>query len=59
MSVYAEIQAVMSAPGTSHWLREALREALQRDPVDAANDAEALSDLLNRHCAEKLESQRG
>ena len=44
MSIQEEIQAVITAPETSHWLRDALIAASLRDPVDAANDAEGLSD---------------
>lgn len=45
-----EIRAVMEAPGTSYWLRQALESALSRDCVDVANDAEKLSELLTRRC---------
>ena len=31
---------------TSHWLKHALKAALERDPVDAANDAELLAEIL-------------
>ena len=42
-----EIAAVLSEPSTSYWLRDALRAAMVRDPVDAANDAEVLARLLD------------
>lgn len=45
-----EAQSVISSPTTSHWLRQALELALTRDCVDAANDAEHLSDILVRRC---------
>ena len=35
---------------TSTWLRNALQDALKRDAVDAANDAEALAHLLRNRC---------
>ena len=54
MSIQEEIQAVITAPETSHWLRDALIAASLRDPVDAANDAEVLSDLMSRRCAQLL-----
>lgn len=44
---------VLNDPTASTWLREALRSALERDPVDAANDAEALAQLLVQR-AERL-----
>ena len=34
----------------SDWLKSALKSALDRDSVDAANDAEILADLLGRRC---------
>ncbi len=41
-----EIAEVLEDPRTSTWLRETLRSAIQRDPVDAANDAQRLASLL-------------
>jgi hypothetical protein len=46
---------VLASPATSTWLRNALTEALQRDPIDAANDAEALSELLSARCEDLLQ----
>jgi hypothetical protein len=50
VDVDEEIRAVIASPGTSFWLRKALEEALTRDCVDAANDAELLSEILARRC---------
>lgn len=50
MTVDDEILAVLACASTSHWLRDALTSALNRDSVDAANDAEHLHDLLSRRC---------
>lgn len=44
------IEEVLQDPAASLWLRNALRAALVRDPVDAANDAEVLARLLDRRC---------
>lgn len=41
-----DMQEILTSPGTSFWLKEALQAALQRDPVDAANDAELLALVL-------------
>lgn len=41
-----ELAAVLEAPHTSPWLRQVLQSALQRDPVEAANDAAELARLL-------------
>jgi hypothetical protein len=42
----AIVEGVFADPAASIWLREALRAALERDPVDALNDALALADIL-------------
>jgi hypothetical protein len=39
---------VLGDPAASLWLKDSLRSALRRDPVDAANDAEVLARLLDR-----------
>ena len=44
------IEEVLGDPAASFWLKNALRSALARDPVDAANDAEILARLLDRRC---------
>lgn len=41
-----EIDAALTDPAASYWFQEALRAALVRDPIDAANDAARLSSLL-------------
>jgi len=45
-----EIAEVLADPAASFWLKNALRSALLRDPVDAANDAETLARLLSQRC---------
>lgn len=55
-----EIATVLDDPAASFWLKAAVRSALVRDPVDAANDAELLSQLLARRCDEIVkDSQAG
>jgi len=49
-----EVEQVLSDPAASFWLKDALRSALARDPVDAANDAEVLFRLLDERCHEIL-----
>lgn len=49
MSILAadsEIKHLIENPGTSYWLRKALTSALDRDPVDAANDAGTLARMM-------------
>ncbi len=41
-------EMVLNDPAASNWLKVALKTALQRDPVDAANDAAFLGDILNQ-----------
>lgn len=54
MSATGDIAALMDSPETSMWLKESLSRALERDPVDAANDAEMLAGLLAKRCEEVL-----
>lgn len=39
-------EELLASPFSSYWLKDALRAALDRDPVDAAHDAELLSLVL-------------
>ena len=43
-----EIRQMVDDPGLSDWFKRALISALDRDPVDAANDAGLLSIVLDR-----------
>ncbi|MEE5177105.1 hypothetical protein V2K54_25680 [Pseudomonas alliivorans] len=56
MTVDDEIRAVLECKSSSTWLLDALKSALIRDSVDAANDAEHLCDLLSRRCDSLLRS---
>jgi hypothetical protein len=44
------IDEVLTDPTASFWLKSALRSALNRDPVDAANDSEFMARLLEQRC---------
>lgn len=50
-----EIRQILNGPGTSYWLKNALTSALNRDPVDAVNDAELLA-LILRHRHDVIQS---
>jgi hypothetical protein len=50
----AIVEDVMNDPTASSWLREALRAAVERDPVDALNDALTLADILDTRLRETL-----
>ncbi len=41
------VNEILSDPCASNWLKDAVRAALKRDPVDAVNDAEALVEVLS------------
>jgi hypothetical protein len=45
---------LLNDPASSRWVIEALRTALQRDPIDAANDAELVAAALAAHAADLL-----
>jgi hypothetical protein len=51
----AAIAKVVADPAASDWLRLRLREALLRDPLDAAEDAEVLAALLRARADRVLE----
>jgi len=42
--------AILNDFAASCWLKLALTSALERDPVDAVADAEALAKALREHC---------
>lgn len=52
------VDGLLRDPSTSYWLRNALRSALQRDPVDAANDADILARVLDQKCRLILNQER-
>lgn len=43
---HARIAEVLHHPATSRWLKAALGDALDRDPVDVLDDIDALRELL-------------
>lgn len=50
MSDLPTIPTVMADPCVSNWLKNVLNSAMNRDPVDAANDADLLAKLLDARC---------
>lgn len=46
-----EIEQILHDPAASFWIKKALQTALDRDPVDAANDAEVLAEVLSGRCS--------
>lgn len=47
-------EEVLADRATSYWLKDALETALERDPVDAFNDALLLAAVLEQHLREVL-----
>src|SRR5437660_931042 len=47
-------EQLLTDAACSYWLRHALTTALERDPVDAANDAEVLAVVLDARCRKLL-----
>lgn len=52
------VHEILADPAASFWLKESLRSALARDPVDALNDADVLVAVLDRHARSALEGLR-
>jgi hypothetical protein len=49
------IDEIFADPAASIWLKAALRSALSRNPVDAANDADVLARALKDRCRHLLQ----
>jgi hypothetical protein len=49
-SHFNEIDNVINDPAGSFWLKGCLAGALQRDPIDVANDLSVLNRLLGDWC---------
>lgn len=47
-AMFDEINAVMTDPAATSWVKSAFEAAITRDPVDAVNDAEFLLAALTR-----------
>ena len=41
------VNTILSDHAASNWLKDALQSAMARDPIDAANDAQALAAVLD------------
>ena len=54
-SVDARIAHVMEHPAASEWLKASIKSALDRDPVDAVDDAHSLLALLEERAGAILE----
>ena len=53
------IDWVLAHPGMSEWLKETLRSAREREPVDVLNDLEMLQNLLGLRSRIKIQWEMG
>lgn len=49
-----DMQAVLDDPTASFWLKHAIYENLQRDPLDAASDTALLAQVMNQRADAEL-----
>ena len=49
------IDEVLADPAASYWLKNCLRSALERDALDAKQDARLLAHILSKRAREILE----
>lgn len=52
-----KVEAIQKDPRASYWLKDALRQAVQRSPVDALEDAQRLAEALEEWCDAKLKDE--
>ncbi len=52
----ALVADVLADPACSYWLRDRIREALERDPLDALRDAETLVAVLEARWRTSVQS---
>jgi len=53
------IQTLLESPTASNWLKQAIRDCLKRDCVDAARDAETLSYVLDARAKKYIAIHHG
>jgi hypothetical protein len=53
-STDALVKAISDDPSTSYWLKNALEQSLERDPIDAVNDSRLLADVMQSRLEEVL-----
>ena len=54
MDSQSQINEILQDPSVSHWVKAALKLALDRDCVDAANDASLVAHILTNRANEIL-----
>jgi hypothetical protein len=53
--IETQVAFILNCPRTSDWLKEALRNALPRDPIAILNDLEILTLVLRRRATRMLD----
>ena len=46
ISLNMNLKEILADPGISHWLKDAIKTAYERDPIDAMHDARRLLKML-------------
>jgi len=54
-----EMTRTLNDPSASHWLKQSMLDAMKRDPVDSARDAELLAVLLRERAEAMLRGASG
>ena len=53
------IDWVLAHPGMSEWLKQSLRSARDREPIDVLNDLELLQNLLGQRSRTQIQREMG
>ena len=54
-----DMTRALNDPSASYWLKQTMLDAMKRDPVDSAKDAEVLAALLRGRAEAMLRGGRG
>jgi hypothetical protein len=52
------LNEILADPGLSNWLKDAIKAAYERDPVDALNDVQRLLKMLGERYAQTVNRDR-
>jgi hypothetical protein len=52
------LNEILADPGLSNWLKDAIKTAYERDPVDALNDVQRLLKMLGERYAQIVNRDR-
>jgi hypothetical protein len=52
------LNEILADPGLSNWLKNAIKTAYERDPVDALNDVQRLLKMLGERYAQIVNRDR-